>query len=103
MGEAPKEAHIVSYERTVQKILFWRELYVHYSTNLPFTLADAFAVLVGYNFRQKLLLLAKSTTSLSSNASSSVKANAANAAASLNPSDPNYFGSPYRDGIPVAV
>ena len=52
-----------------------------------------------FDFRQKLLLLAKSTTSLSSTASSSVKANANQAASALNPSDPNYFGSPYRDGF----
>ena len=52
-----------------------------------------------------MLLLAKSTTSLSSNASSSVKANSANAnqAAALNPSDPNYFGSPYRDGFRYVI
>ena len=49
------------------------------------------------HLRTKLLLLAKSTTSLSSTASSSVKANANQAASALNPSDPNYFGSPYRD------
>ena len=55
-----------------------------------------------FDSRQKLLLLAKSTTSLSSNASSSVKANA-NQAAALNPSDPNYFGSPYRDGFHCAI
>ena len=56
-----------------------------------------------FDFRQKLLLLAKSTTSLSSTASSSVKANANQAASALNPSDPNYFGSPYRDGFRHAL